>query len=148
MDLLAIAQFDDVIDPIQTNGGDAEFPLGVNPAQPGQFGVVGGHPAFEDRLGQRRTVIGFVGLIADDDQPPLETVLPQGFRGAQARKGRPDDNDLAAGAELLENLVERVGLFLVRLVGVLAHSVSRSAGGSNSRMIACTGQEATARSTC
>jgi len=73
-----------MVEPVQAHRRHAEFPVGIHPAQPGQFGVIGRHPALEHLLGQRRAVVGFVRLVADDRQRAFETLLPQCFCGTQS----------------------------------------------------------------
>ena len=128
---------------VQADRRHSQLPVRIDAAQPWQFGVVGRHPALEHLLRQWRAVVGLVRFIADDRQRSLETLLPQRFRGAQSGQRRADDDDTALGAELLDDLVHGIVAAARR-----DHSVSLSAGGSSSRMIACTGQDATARNTC
>jgi hypothetical protein len=80
-----------------------------------------------------------VDLVADQRQGAGETLVPQGFRGAQACKRCADDDDPAIGLESPHEVGDQ---------RVRPHFVVLSAGGSISAMIACTGQDATARATC
>ena len=66
LDVLTVGQLDHVVEPVQADSRHPQSPVGVHPTQPGQLGVVGGHPALEHLLGQRWAVIGLMRLIADD----------------------------------------------------------------------------------
>ena len=65
-----------------------------------------GRRPVEQVLGQRRAVVGFVRLVADDRQRTLETLLPQRLRGTQPGQRGADDDDTSLGPELLDDLVE------------------------------------------
>ena len=81
---------------------------------------------------------GSCDLVTDDRQRAGETLVAQRFRGAQPGQRRADDDDPALRLE---------GRYQVGDQRVRAHFVVLSAGGSISAMIACTGQDATARAT-
>ena len=78
-------------------------------------------------------------FVADERQRASETLVAQGFRGAQPGQRCTDDDDPALGLEGPNEVGDK---------RVRPHFVVLSAGGSISAMIACTGQDATARATC
>lgn len=124
--------------PVQTHRRHAQPPLRVNRTQPGQLRVVCRHPTLEHLLGQRRPVVGFVLLVSDDSEMPRKTPVPQCFRSAQASQRSAHDDHASLGFEGVDELADQ---------RPRVHLVSRSAGGSTSRMIACTGHDAAARNT-
>ena len=62
-------------------------PVGVEDAD-----VVRARLAPQVLLGQGRPVVGQIGLVADEDDAPVEALLPQGTRGVGAGKAGTDDD--------------------------------------------------------
>lgn len=88
---------------IHADGGDAQPPFGIEPAQARQRGLVGRRVARQDLLGQRRAVVGLVGLFADQGQLSAKTLLAQRLSRPQSRQRRTDDHDPPAAVAGLGN---------------------------------------------
>ena len=123
---------------VQSGGRHAQAPVRVDLPQARQLGVTRRHPSLEHLLGQRRPVVRLVDLVTNDGQRASEPLVAQRLRGAQPGQRRTDDHDPTLRLE---------GPYEVGDQRVRAHFVVLSAGGSISAMIACTGQDATARAT-
>ena len=78
-------------------------------------------------------------LVTNDGQRASEALVAQRLRGAQPGQRRTDDHDPTLRLEGPNEVGDQ---------RVRDHFVVLSAGGSISAMIACTGQDATARATC
>ena len=84
---------------VQAGRGYAAQPFGVQVLAPGQHGGAGRHLAGEHLLGQRRPVVGFARLVADQRQRPGEPLSAQGRRRTQAGQGGADDDDAPVAPE-------------------------------------------------
>ncbi len=124
---------------VQSGGRHAQTPVRVYLPQARQLGVTRRHPSLEYLLGQRRPVVRLVDLVTNDGQRAGEPLVAQRLRGTQPCQRRSDDNDAALCLECPDEVGDQ---------RVRPHFVVLSAGGSISAMIACTGQDATARATC
>ena len=130
-DLAAVSQPHQPVGAVQGGRGHTESPLGIHLAQPRQLGVIGGHPALEDLFGQRRAVVGLVGLVADDRELPAKTLFPQRFGGTKPGQRSADNDDAAVVFEAIPG----------------SSAPARYSVSSRSTMIACTGHDAAARNT-
>src|SRR5262245_65316633 len=101
--------------------------------------MVGRHPPLQHLLREGGAIIRLVRLIPDDGQRPVEALVAQGFGSAEPGQGGADDDDPAVGLKVLYQ-----GRYPCRDV----HDVAPSSVASHrSTRIACTGQDAAARST-
>src|ERR1022692_764887 len=79
---------------LATCGRGAEQPAGISERlEGGPHGGVGGSPAGEHLLGQRRPVIRRVVLVPDDRQDPVEPFFPERRGTPQAGQRSTDDDD-------------------------------------------------------
>ena len=124
---------------VQSGGRHAQTPVRVDLPQARQLGVTRRHPSLEHLLGQRRPIVRLVDLVTNDGQRASEALVAQRLRGTQPGQRRTDDHDPTLRLEGPNEVGDQ---------RVRAHFVVLSAGGSISAMIACTGQDATARATC
>jgi hypothetical protein len=98
VDLLAIGEMHFLGGPIESGGRHAEPPTGVDRPPARQLGVIGRHRPQQDLLRQRRAIVRFVRLVADDRKLPAEALLAQRLGSAEAGQRGADDDDLAAAA--------------------------------------------------
>src|SRR5215510_535503 len=138
-DLVAIGEAHLLAGPIQTGSGHAEPPLRIDRPQARQLGMVGRHPPLQHLLREGGAIVWLVRLIPDDGQGTAEALVAQGFGSAEPCQGGADDDDPAVSLKVL---------YQSRYQGRDAHDVVPSSVASHrSTRIACTGQDAAARST-
>ena len=94
----AAGQADQAAVQVQAGRGTAPQPLGAQAVGRGQRRVRGRGPPGEDLFGQRRPVIGFVPLVADEGEPAGEPLPAQHLGGPQAGERGSDDDDAAVAA--------------------------------------------------